>query len=78
MSPEQVRARAYAARALTEDATIKAGWDALEADLIGQWERSGTSWSPFARRKREGIWIELKHLRNLRIKLAHFAGMARE
>lgn len=72
MSPEQVRARAYAARALTEDATIKAGWDALEADLRHEWERC------ILPRKRDRIWTELKHLRNLRGKLAHFAGMARE
>lgn len=72
MTPEQVRARAYAAKALLDDPTIRQGWDALEADLRHEWERC---WLP---RKRDRIWTELKHLRGLRAKLQHFAGMARD
>lgn len=72
MSPEQVRARAYAAKALVDDPTLSAAWEALEADLRAEWERC---WLP---RKRDRIWTELKHLRGLRGKLKHFAGMARE
>lgn len=72
MTPEDVRARAYAAKALLDDATIKQGWDALEADLRAEWERC---WLP---RKRDRIWTELRVLKGLRAKLTHFAGLARD
>lgn len=72
MTPAEIRIRAYAAKALLDDATIADGWKALEDDLRSEWERC---WLP---RKRNRIWTELKHLRALRSKLATFAGQARE
>jgi len=72
VTPEQIRIRSYAAKALLDDATIADGWKALEDDLRGEWERCLFS------RKRDRIWTELKHLRNLRSKLATFAGQSRE
>lgn len=72
MTPEQRRARAYAAKALMDDATLKEGWDQLENDLREQWENC------ILPRRRDRIWSELKHLRGLRGKLATFAGQARD
>lgn len=72
MTPEQRRARAYAAKALIDDPTLKQGWDMLESDLREQWEKC---WLP---RKRDRIWTELRHLKALRQKLAAFAGQARD
>lgn len=72
MTPELVRARAYAAKALVDDATIAAGWKAIEDDLHNEWERC---WFPY---KRNRIWTELRVLRKLRDKLNAFAGQARE
>lgn len=72
MTPEQRRARAYAAQALIKDDILQAGWTELENDLRTQWE---ACWLP---RKRDRIWNELKHIRALRGKLASFAGQARD
>lgn len=72
MTPEARRARAYAAQALINDETLKAGLDEIEADLRKQWE---ACWLP---RKRDRIWTELRTIRQLRQKLASFAGQARE
>jgi hypothetical protein len=72
VTPEQRRARGYAAKALIDDPTLQAAWTELENDLRAQWE---TSLLP---RKRDRIWAELKHLRALRGKLASFAGHARD
>lgn len=72
MTPEQRRARAYAARALMDDVTLQDGWKQIEDDLRGQWERC------ILPRKRDRIWTELRHLRGLRGKLASFAGQSRE
>lgn len=72
MTPEQRRARAYAAQALMKDETLKDGWTQIEDDLRDQWERC------ILPRKRDRIWTELKHLRALRQKLASFAGQSRE
>ncbi len=72
MTPEGRRARAYAARALMDDPTLQAGLAEIESDLRSQWENC--LWS----RKRDRIWHELKHLRQLRQKLASFAGQARD
>lgn len=67
MTPELRRARAYAAKAMLDDATLKQGWEQLEAELREQWE---ASWLP---RKRDRIWNELRHLKALRQKLASYA-----
>lgn len=72
MKPEERRARAYAAKALMDDETIKAGWQAIEDELRAQWE---ACWLP---RKRDRIWNELRHLKSLKAKLASFAGHARD
>ena len=72
MTPEQRRARGYAAKALIEDPTLQEGWAELEAELREKWERC-----PFPR-IRDRIWTELKHVRALRGKLASFAAQVRE
>lgn len=72
MTPEQRRARSYAAFALMNDPTLIQGWDELENDLRAQWE---ASWFPY---KRNRIWSQLRHLKQLRQKLASFAGQSRE
>ncbi len=72
MTAEQRRARAYAAQALMNDPTLQQGWDELENDLRAQWEGA------FFSRKRDRIWSQLRHLRQLRQKLASFAGQARD
>jgi hypothetical protein len=72
VTPEQRRARGYAAKALIDDPTLQSAWAELENDLRTEWERC---WLP---RKRDRIWNELKHLRGLRGKLANFAAHGRE
>lgn len=72
MTPEQRRARAYAARALIDDETIGAAWTEIENELRDKWERC-----PFPR-MRDRYYNELKHIRALRGKLANFAGQARD
>ena len=72
MTPAERRARGYAAAALMNDPTLQQGWDELENDLRAQWE---AAWLP---RKRDRIWTQLRHLKQLRQKLASFAGQARE
>lgn len=72
MTPEERRARAYAAKALMEDPTLKQGWELIENEMREEWE---SSWLP---RKRNRIWTQLRHLKALRQKLASFAGQARE
>lgn len=79
MTPEQRRARAYAAKALIDDPTIKEGLDAIEQDIIDAWISSGSGWGAwFSTRKRERLWIELRTVRALRQKLAGFASQGRE
>lgn len=70
MTPEQRRARAYAARAMLEDQILQGGWTEIEDDLRAQWE---ACWLP---RKRDRIWNELRHIKALRQKLMVFAGDA--
>ena len=72
MTPEQRRARSYAAKALMEDQTLQDGWAQIEDDLRRDWERC------ILPRRRDRIWNELKHLRALCGKLATFAGQARD
>ena len=72
MTPEQRRARAYAAKALIEDETLKAAWAEIENDIRAAWE---SCWLP---RKRDRLWNELRHLKALRSKLANMAGHARD
>lgn len=72
MTPEERRARGYAAQALMNDPTLKEGWDELENELRAEWENC------IFPRKRDRIWTELRHLVALRRKLAKFAGQARE
>lgn len=72
MTPEERRARAYAAQALIDDPTLRQGWEALENELREQWE---SCWLP---RKRDRLWTELRHLKALRQKLAAYASHARD
>lgn len=72
MRPEERRARAYAAKALLEDETLRDGWAELEAELRDEWERC---WLP---RKRDRIWTQLRHLKALKQRLASFAAQARD
>lgn len=72
MTPEQRRARAYAAQALLNDPTHKDAWDHIEAELREQWE---ACWLP---RKRDRLWTELRTVKAMRRRLASFAGAARE
>lgn len=72
MTPEQRNARAYAARALLDDATLKGAWNELENELREQWE---AAWLP---RKRDRIWTELRHLKAMRQRLAGYAAQARD
>lgn len=72
MTPAERRSRAYAAQALMADPTLQQGWEELENDLRAEWE---ACWLP---RKRDRIWTQLRHLRQLRQKLASFAGQARD
>jgi hypothetical protein len=70
VTPEQRRARGIAARLLAEDPTINDAWDELENELRAKWE---ASWLP---RTRDRLWSELRHVRNLRAKLATYAAHA--
>lgn len=72
MNPAELRARSYAAQALISDETLQQGWQQIEDELRGEWERC---WLP---RKRDRLWTELRHLRALRRKLASFAGQHRD
>lgn len=72
MSPEERRARAYAAQALIDDPTLKQGWETLENELRNQWENCILPW------KRTRIWNELRHVKALRQKLAAYASQARD
>jgi hypothetical protein len=68
VTPEQRRARGYAAKALLNDATIQDGWREIENELRAEWEGS------ILPRKRDRIWAELRHLKALRHRLATYAG----
>jgi hypothetical protein len=70
MTPDQRKARAYAAIALLDDDTITQGWIEIENDLRAEWEKS------ILPRKRDRIWSELKHLKALRHRLASYASHA--
>ena len=72
MTPEQRRARAYAAQAIVNEPVYKEAWDLIEQEMREEWERC------ILPRKRDRIWTELRHVRRLRQKLAGFAGQARE
>ena len=79
MTPAAIRARAYAAQALMNDETLKAGLDEIEAEIITKWERAGPTWGAwFSHRRRERLWIELRTVKALRQKLASFAAQARD
>lgn len=72
MTGPERRARGYAAKALLDDPTMQEGWTEIETELRAQWE---AAWWP---RKRDRIWTQLRHLRQLRQKLASFAAQARD
>ena len=72
VTPEQRRARSYAAQALINDPTLQNAWDDLEAEYAEEWGNCLFFW------RRERIWIELQTVRKLRRKLASFAGQSRE
>lgn len=78
MTPEQRRARAYAAQALMNDPTLQEGWGLIEAELIAEWSKPQPWDAPRAVARRESIYAELQMLRRLRQRLANFAGSARE
>lgn len=54
------------------DPTLQQGWTDIENDLRAEWENAMFS------RKRERIWSQLRHIRQLRQRLASFAGQARD
>lgn len=70
MTPEERKARGITAQAILNDETIKQGWSELEDELRHQWEAC------LLPRKRDRIWTQLKHLRDLRAKLASYAARA--
>ena len=72
MTPEQRRARAYAAKSMMDDPILQEGWTLIENELRSEWE---ACWLP---RKRDRIWAQLRHIKALRQRLASFAGMARD
>lgn len=72
MTPEELRARAYAAQAMLDDPTLQQGWQQIEDELRSQWE---ACWLP---RKRDRIWSQLRHLKALKTRLASFAAEARD
>lgn len=72
MTPEERRARAYAAQAILRDETMNSALDEIEADIRSQWE---ACWLP---RKRDRLWTELRTVRKMRQKLGSYAGQARE
>lgn len=74
MTPEQRRARAYAAQALMNDPTLIEGWDSIEADLVAEWAKPQPWGDDRAKDRREGLYVELQMLRRLRQRLASFAG----
>lgn len=78
MTPEQRRARAYAAKALIDDPTLQEGWGLIEADIIEEWSKPQPWGDERAKARREAIYIELQVLRRLRQRLASFAGQARD
>jgi hypothetical protein len=78
MSREQRQARAYAAKALLDDQTLQDGWAAIEADLIAELLKPASASDERAKAARETLWVEIQLLRNLRRKLANFAGLSRE
>jgi hypothetical protein len=78
VTPEQRRARAYAAQALMHDPTLTEGWEVIEDELIEDWAKPQPFDDPRAIARREAIYKELQLLRRLRLKLAGFAGAARE
>lgn len=78
MTPEQRRARGYAAKALFDDPTIQAALDEIEEDIRTEWETCGARWGSLLARRRERLWIELRTVKTLRQKIASFAGQARD
>lgn len=74
MSPEDRRARGYAAKALVDDPTLIQGWQLIEDEIREQWENTHL----LSRRKREALWRELKAVKALRSKLASFAAHGRD
>jgi hypothetical protein len=78
VTPEQRRARAYAAQALMQDPTLIAGWEIIESEIVEDWAKPQPHDDPRAVSRREALYRELQLLRRLRQKLAGFAGQARE
>lgn len=78
MTPEQRRARGYAAKALMDDPTLQEGWALIEAELTAELLKPAPWSDERAKAVREALWIEIQLLRRLRSKLANFAGQARD
>ncbi len=78
MKPEERRARAYAAQALMNDPTLQEGWDSIEADLVEEMLKPAPWNDERAKDARHRVWVEIQMLRNLRSRLASFAGQARD
>lgn len=78
MTPEQRRARSYAAKAMIDDETLQDGWRLIENELIEEWSKPQPWGDTQAITKREGLYVELQMLRRLRQKLANFAAQTRE
>jgi len=78
VTPEQRKARGYAAKALIDDPTLQDAWSDIEAELIAEWAKPQPWGDDRAVARREGLYVELQMLRRLRQKLASFAGHARD
>ena len=60
MTPEERAARAVAIRALLDDASVKAAFAQIEADLVGEWRRC------FDAAERDNLWRALQVMERLR------------
>ncbi len=78
MTPEQRRARGYAAQALIDDPTLQEAWKAIEDDLITEWKKPTGFNDERAQAAREGVWREIQTLGKLRQRLASFVGSSRD
>lgn len=78
MSPDQLKARSYAAKALIDDPTLNEAWKSIEAELIEEWSKPLPWGDTQATAKREAIYAELQMLRRIRQKLSSFAATKRD
>ena len=70
MSPEERRAQGIAAKAILDDATIKAVFDGIESAIHDEWANAWTQ------RGRERLHAELRAFARVRARLVSMAGQA--